>query len=110
MNMNLLFGASGLVSGGPKIKASVSGNPVMDRESVGIGVQSSSVMNMNLGFGVRTYIRDMKNGSAEIMCNGKCKEFVCIVDILWVSLRICGYLGPIFQCYELWVGVVPGLR
>ena len=52
------FGACyGLASGAAKIKASVSGNPAIDREFVGIGVQSSSVMNMNLGFGAYTYIK-----------------------------------------------------
>ena len=56
MNRSCVFGAyCGLRSGGAEIKASV--NPAMDREFVGIGVQSSSVMNMNLGFGAYTYIK-----------------------------------------------------
>ena len=67
MNMNLLFGAYlGSESGGAKIKASVRGNPAMDREFVGIEAESPGVMNMNLVFGVHTYIRGMRNGSAEI--------------------------------------------
>ena len=54
----------GFGSGGAEIKASV--NPAMDREFVGIGVQSSSVMNMNLDLVLTHISREMRNGSAEI--------------------------------------------
>ena len=79
----------GFGSGGAEIKASV--NPAMDREFVGIGVQSSSVMNMNLDLVLTHISREMRNGSAEIKASvwnphcGEAQEFVGIVENLWVS-------------------------
>ena len=71
-------------------------HPAMDREFVSIGLQSSGVMNMNLDLGAHTYIsREMRNGSAKFKAfvwnphcgysNGEAKEFVGIVENLWVS-------------------------
>ena len=72
MNMN-----SGSGSVAAKIKASVSVNPAMDREFVGTGVQSSSVMDMNLAFGAHTYI---KRNEKWISRN----QSICVDSTLWI--------------------------